>query len=359
MSVNGWSEEEKYWIWLASLGLPAKAYYQALRCGGGAAAFFDAVKSGAAATEGLPDETLRLARAACSNQRVAELLAELSAKEISAVTRLDAQYPTALESIPWPPPVLFVKGRLPSFGRAVGVVGTRRCTRRGYELTGRIAAGLKGMTVVSGMARGIDSAAHLGALEAGLDTVAVLGSGVDVVYPPENDALYSRIAQHGAVISELPPGTEPYMGNFPVRNRIIAGLCRGLLVVESEMKGGTAITASLAIRYGRDVFAVPGSTQAGMAALPNALIAAGAAPVACAADIPSYYGEGEAAAKEETQPVLTLTQARVYELLRREDLSAEGVAALSGLEPGEVSIALTMMELSGVIRRLPGGKYGV
>jgi DNA processing protein len=216
------------------------------------------------------------------------------------------------------------------------------------------------MTVVSGLARGIDTAAHLGALDAGAATVAVLGCGVDVIYPPENDELHHRISQSGAVISELPLGTQPYLGHFPVRNRIIAGLSRGLLVVESELKGGTAITASLAVKYGRDMFAVPGPPYMSMGELPHKLIASGAVPVASAVDIRRFYGEDmQSGEEQEAKPVLDLTQARIYELLRREDMSAEGLAALSGLEPGELSIAITMMELSGVIRRLPGGKYGV
>jgi len=359
--MNGYTDEEKYWIWLASLGLGAKAYYQALAACGSAAAFFDAVEKGSAVLDTLPAETVQPARAACSRQRLAEFLGELSFKGMTALTRLGAAYPSLLASIPWPPPVLFVKGTLAGTERGIGIVGTRRCTRRGFELTRRIASELCGMTVVSGLARGIDTAAHLGALDAGEKTVAVLGCGADVVYPPENGELYSRIAENGAVISELPPGSEPYMGNFPVRNRIIAGLSRGLLVVESEMKGGTAITASLAIKYGRDVFAVPGSPQSSVAELPNTLISNGAFPAASAADISAYYGEGEEEkrADEKALPAMDLMQARIYELLKREDMSAEGVAALSGLNPNEAGVALTMMELAGLIRRLPGGRFGV
>lgn len=358
--MNDYTEEEKYWIWLASLGFSAKVFYQALKLCGSAGDFFDAVKSNSDALQSLPADTLRAARAACSKQRMNEIVCELSSKYIYALTRLSADYPETLSAIPWPPPVLFVKGKLCGWTNTIGIVGTRRCTRRGYEHTRRIAGELEGMCVVSGLARGIDTAAHLGALDGGLPTVAVLGCGVDVIYPPENEEVYHRIIQNGAVISELPVGATPYMGNFPVRNRIIAGLSLGLLVVESEMKGGTAITASLAVKYGKDIFAVPGPPYKSMSELPSALISAGAVPVSDAEDIMAYYGSDMAAQKkEQAQPVLDLTQARIYELLRQEDLSAEGVAALSGLLPDDVNIALTMMELSGVIRRLGGGKYGV
>jgi DNA processing protein len=216
---------------------------------------------------------------------------------------------------------------------------------------------------VSGMARGIDTAAHLGAMDAAAPTVAVLGCGVDVIYPPENDALYHMIAETGAVISELPPGTAPAVGNFPVRNRIIAGLCRGLLVVESGQKGGTAITASLAVSYGRDIFAMPGPPYLESSALANELIVQGAVPVRSAADIRAYYGESATQQREpqEAESLLQMDffQQRIYELLKKEDMSIEEIAAAVEGAPGEVSVALTMMELSGLCRRLPGGRFGI
>ncbi len=360
MSMREYNEEEKCWIWLASLGLGAKTFYQVVKMFGSAAGFFKALELGLELPQTLSAETISLARAAASRQRITELLCELSTKNIDAITRISEGYPEPLANIPWPPPVLFIKGKLPDLSRAIGIVGTRRCSRRGYEFTRSLAGELNGMCVVSGMARGIDTAAHLGALDADAPTVAVLGCGVDVVYPPESEQLYQNIIQNGAVISELPVGAAPYMGNFPVRNRIIAGLSKGLLVVESESKGGTAITASLAVQYGKDVFAVPGAPYLSTSELPNALIAAGAAPVRTASDICDYYNEGKMqTTKQEAVPVLDLTQARIYEQLRQGDLSPEGVAAYTGFTPGEVSVALTMMELSGVIRRLPGGKYGV
>lgn len=355
-------EEKKYWVWLASLpGIGAKTFYQILKSFGSAAHFFDAVDNGSDRLESVPAELLMGARAACSKQRVAELGCMLEQKNICAVTRLCDAYPQPLVRIGWPPPVLFVKGQLPEFSRAVGIVGTRRCTRRAYEHTRRIASELD-MPVVSGLARGIDTAAHLGALDAGTSTVAVLGCGVDVIYPAENAEIYNNIVQGGgAVISELPPGAEPLAANFPVRNRIIAGLSRGLLVIESELSGGTAITASLAIGCGRDVFAMPGPPYLDGSAMPNELIANGAVPVRTAADIRAYYGEtvGEGQKTQEDAVAIDFTQSRILELLKNEDLSAQAIAAYAGMAAGEVGIALTMMELSGLIKRLPGGRYGV
>jgi DNA processing protein len=287
-------------------------------------------------------------------------MAALAAKNITAVTRLDDEYPARLAGIAWPPPVLFVRGVLPAMDEAIGIVGTRGCTRRGFEHARSLAAELN-MPVVSGMARGIDTAAHLGAMDAKTPTVAVLGCGADVVYPPENDALYHMIAETGAVVSELPLGTGPTAANFPVRNRIIAGLCRGLLVVESGLSGGTAITASLAVGMGRDVFAVPGPPWLEASALPNTLIAQGAVPVSDAADIRAFYGDKtKTPAREDAAlPQMDFFQQRIYELLRHEDMGIEQIAAAVKGEPGEVSVTLTMMELNGLCRRVPGGKFGV
>lgn len=354
--------EKNHWVWMASLpGIGAKAFYQILKTFGGASRFFDAVRRGSALLDSVPAELLSSARAACSVQRAAELVCALKDGGIRAVTRLCEDYPAPLARITWPPPVLFVKGALCAMERAIGIVGTRRCTRRGYELTRRIASELQ-MPVVSGLARGVDTAAHLGALDAGFPTAAVLGCGVDVVYPPENEQIYNNIVDGGgAVISELPVGAGPLAANFPVRNRIIAGLVRGLLVVESGLSGGTAITASLAIGCGRDVFAVPGSPYLDNSALPDMLIANGAAPVRDAADIRAYYGEPTAGAETGHAEAVALdfAQSRILELLHDEDMGAEALASHLDLPAGEVNVALTLMELSGLIRRLPGGSFGV
>jgi len=356
------AQEKNFWIWMASLpGMGAKTFYALLKEYGSAADFFDAVSVGNVPAGLAPPEVMAAASAACSYARVTEILAELSAKRITAVTRLDGEYPPRLAEIPWPPPVLFVKGKLPVLDDAIGIVGTRSCTRRGFEHARKIAAELD-MPVVSGMARGIDTAAHLGAMDTKAPTVAVLGCGVDVIYPPENDALYHKIAETGAVISELPLGAAPAVGNFPVRNRIIAGLCRGILVVESGIRGGTAITASLAISYGRDIFAVPGPPYLESSALANELIVQGAVPVRNAADIRAYYGEGapqEVPPEPETLPQMDFFQQRIYELLRKEDMGIEEIAEAVKGTPAEVSVALTMMELSGLCHRLPGGRFGI
>ncbi len=342
-------------------GMGAKTFYQIIKTFGCAANFFDAAYNNSPMLRGLQPELVSAARAACSKSRVTEILCELAEKRVSVITRLCEDYPAPLLRIPWSPAVLFVKGRLCDARRAIGIVGTRRCTRRGYELTHNISSCL-GMPVVSGLARGIDTAAHTGALKANQPTTAVLGCGADIVYPPENTDVYQSIIENnGAVVSELPPGAAPFAANFPVRNRIIAGLARGLLVVESEEIGGTAITVSNAIGLGIDIFAVPGPPYIANSALPNMLIANGAVPVLGAADIKRHYGEESRAERKNAAPPppLDLLQSRILELLKNEDRSAQAISDLTGMPAEQISAALTMLELSGAVRRIAGGKYGV
>ncbi len=366
--MKGCANEEKYWIWLASLGMGPKTFYYILKEYGCAEGFFDAVKNGADAK--IPADALKAARAACSEQRVAEILSGLASKGITAVTRLSGEYPEPLSQIPFPPPVLFVKGSLTGVfnsGHKLGclaIVGTRRCTRRGAEFASSAAKELAeaGVTVVSGMARGIDTAAHSGALEGGGKTIAVLGCGADVIYPPESADIYYSITENGAVISELPPGAKPVAANFPVRNRIIAGLSRGTLVVESETEGGTAITALMAVSMGRDVFAVPGAPYLSASGLSNMLIQQGAYAVRSASDILEFYGmrgEEKAGFSILKHIQLDFLQRQIYNLLLQGDTSVESMASRIQYPQSEINSALTMMELGGLIRRFPGGKYGI
>lgn len=368
--MRNYSEEEKYWIWLSHVPeMTPKAFYSILKEFGCAGDFFDAVRN-ASPMPGLPGKLAAGASAACSAGRVSEIIAHMNMKGIGAVTRLSPDYPETLAAIPYPPPVLYYKGEITGlFGsgpelRCVSIVGTRRCTHRGYELTRRIAEELagNGITAVSGMARGIDTAAHAGALGAGGKTVAVLGCGADVIYPAENEELYHRITENGAVISELPAGTQPLSENFPVRNRIIAGLSKAVLVVESEEEGGTAITASMAISYGHDVFAVPGAPYLRTSALSNMLVARGAVPVNGAEDILGYYGrpsDKKAANGDIKHIQLDFLQRQIYNLLLRGDAGIESIASSIEYPQNEINSALTMMELCGMVKRLPGGRYGL
>jgi len=361
--MEQFSEEKKYWAWMESMPeVTPKAFYSILDMFGSAQGFFNAAEAGSDILEKLPEKIADSAKAAASKQRFAEVNTELIRKGISVVTRLDEDYPALLAGIKYPPPVLFVKGSLSDIGECISIVGTRKPTRHAVSLTRKIAAGLceLGFCVVSGMAYGIDTAAHEGALEAGGKTIAVLGCGADVIYPRDNKELYHSITQSGAVISELPLSSRPYYANFPARNRIITGLSAGTLIVESEEKGGTAISAKLAVSQGRNVFAVPGMGD--MSALPNLLIKQGAAAVTCAEEILEFYGNNTKKIEtrgKQTQIQLDFLQRHIYNLLLKGDLSVESIAQNIDYTPGEVMEALTMLELGQLIKRLPGGKYGV
>lgn len=357
------AEEKKYWVWMASIPeITPKAFYHILTLFGCAEGFFNAVSTNSQLLSGVPKKILAAAKKAASKQYIAETMSELTRKGVKTVTRFCEDYPKLLADIKFPPPSLFVKGSLKTKGDCISIVGTRRPTRHGVNLTEKLASELceAGFTIVSGMAYGIDAAAHRGALKANGNTIAVLGSGVDVIYPRDNEQIYHDMAERGAVVSELPMGTDPLYSNFPARNRIVTGMSMGTIIVESEQKGGTAISARLAVSQNRDVFAVPGMSH--MSELPNILIKQGAVPVTCADDVLTYYGinaKNIETSHEQSQIQLDFLQRDIYNLLLKGDLSVESISGSIQYTPSEISASLTMMELGGLVKRLPGGKYGI
>jgi DNA processing protein len=290
--------------------------------------------------------------------------------------RADADYPAGLKQLPDPPIVLYVKGELRSTDAvAVAVVGTRRCSVYGSEQArrfGELLAGI-GVTVVSGLARGIDAFAHHGALDADGRTLAVLGTGLGEIYPPENRALAERLVSSGALISELPVRAAVRRENFPSRNRIIAGLSLGTLVIEAPKRSGALITARLANEYNREVFALPGRVGDPNAFGTNALIRDGAAKLVLdLEDIVNELGEvgyhlqlregaaaGHAPREQDTpaagQPTpLTPIEQRVLALISCDPILQDVVIQNAEYPPGEALAALTSLELKRLIRRLPG-----
>ena len=210
---------------------------------------------------------------------VEEEIGQAEKRGIRIVTLVDPEYPVLLRQIDDPPFALYVRGKLPvDTARAIGIVGTRRGTQYGKLVAARLASqlALKGIVVVSGLAAGIDAAAHQGTLDVGGHTVAVLGSGADVCYPKSNQILFDRVAVEGTTLSEYPLGTRPAKWTFPQRNRILAGLCRGVVVVQAPERSGSLITARLALEQGREVFAVPGNITTATSAGTNGLIRQGA-----------------------------------------------------------------------------------
>lgn len=294
-------------------------------------------------------------------QLAAERLAHLGVRVISLWD--GTAYPPLLRHIHDPPALLYLRGRLPERD-AIAVVGARRSTPAGRRLAEEICQSLAahGLTVVSGLARGIDTAAHRGALAGGGPTVGVLGCGIDLVYPPENDRLVQQMLEDGAIISEYPPGTEPLAGHFPGRNRIISGLCRGVLVVEAAEGSGSLITVDFALEQGREVFAVPGPVHGTTSSGVNRLLKEGAHLVTEAADILAVLAPSAVVAstarKEETFAAgLDAKSRAVYRELGTEPLHIDELTGRSGLTPMEVSTILLDLELQGGVEQLPGMRY--
>jgi DNA processing protein len=261
---------------------------------------------------------------------------------------LDApEFPRLLREIANPPTCLWTRGDVALFGpAAIAIVGARAATREGLEIAYQIAGDLTraGMVVVSGLARGVDAAAHAGALDAGGKTIAVLGTGIDRVYPSENKALHERIAASGLLVTEFPPGSPPDLFHFPQRNRIISGLSRAVVVVEAREKSGSLITARLAGDQGRDVMVVPGPTRSGQNRGGHALLRDGAKLVESAVDILQELG-------------LDSTGVPVHQSLETVEFTVDDIAAQMQIPAGEALARLLEWELTGEIQRIGSGRF--
>ena len=325
---------------------------------------------------GEPLQTIAASRAALARhvpEAVAAAIKEdVSARSVAAVgewladpanhvvTLADAHYPRQLLQIADPPPLIYAKGSLELLARpALAIVGSRNATVHGAANAEAFARALSdaGLTIVSGLALGIDAAAHRGGLAGRSSSVAVLGTGPDVVYPARNRTLAHELAARGAMMSEFPLGARAHAGNFPRRNRLISGLARGCLVVEAAAGSGSLITARLAAEQGREVFAIPGSIHSPLAKGCHALIKQGAKLVESAQDIleelrlPSPHA---AAARESaTDP----RAQRLLDALGHEACDPDTLAARSGFTAADVSALLTQLELDGLVAAVPGGLY--
>ena len=277
------------------------------------------------------------------------------------------EYPAALAKIPDPPQLLYVAGTLEAADdKAVALVGSRQCTPYGRRVAERLAADLtrKGYTVVSGLARGIDGAAHRGALKAGGRTLAVLAGGLARIYPPEHTDLAAEVRAAGALLSESAMAMEPMPGMFPARNRIISGLCRAVVVVEAAEKSGALYTAEHAGEQGRAVFAVPGPVDSAASGGTNALIREGAVLVRSAADIvEELEGIAPLVEKPSVEPPavaptgLDPLQQRIWDFLADGARHGDELAQQLGLSVPEIAGALLVLEMRRAVRRLPGNRY--
>lgn len=303
-------------------------------------------------------------------QQIERQVQRIERLKIRTLTLFDQSYPSRLRAIPDPPPLLYVSGALNQQDDvSIAIVGGRRATVSGRMLTEEMAKELseRGVTIVSGLARGIDAAAHRGALAGKGRTIAVLGCGIDRTYPSEHHALRRSIESHGAVISELPIGAAPHSHHFPRRNRIISGLSLGVVVAEAAINSGSLITAKLALDHGREVFAVPGSIREEACRGSNRLIKEGAKLIEGAQDIldevlPQIDGRQRAMMRLDVTPHEATAPLRqedllVYEALSYEAQSVDTVIERTGLSAGQVSAILLSLELTNRVRQLPGQQY--
>ncbi len=361
------SQDEIYWIWLSGIdGVFPKWFYMLQSVFLEPKYVWEYAGEISARLPNFPQNIAENIKKARTDDFLENLLSGIRKKGITPLTAASQNYPYPLHALIDPPPVLYCRGALPQiWERSVSIVGTRRPTRNGYNSARNMAfsIALQDVAVVSGMARGIDTAAHTGALEAGGCTVAVLGSGVDVVYPKENRELYEKIIQTGAVVSEFRPGTPPLSGNFPRRNRIIAALSAATIVSEGGIKSGARITADIALSIGRQVFAIPCDIGSDVAALPIALLKSGAALISESRDLMEAMGWKSRGAggqkKENRKNVLDFLQEQIYNSLLKGELTTEQLANEINIPINEINTALTMMEFNGVIECLPGNYFSI
>lgn len=277
-----------------------------------------------------------------------------------SIGRSDAEYPALLREIPQPPKELWLNGAPLDGAPALAVVGTRRATRYGLETAFWLARELAGagITIVSGLAKGIDAAAHRGALAGSGRTVAVLGCGLDICYPARHRDLLRQIESTGTVLTEYPPGTRPLPHHFPVRNRILAGMSLGVVLVEAAQAGGAMITARLAADFGREVFAVPGAVHSPVSRGPHLMIREGARLAASADQILEDLGmTSPEPAPAEDAFELHPDEARLLSVLEAEPLLMDLLASRAGMPLSTAAAVLAKLELKSLVSRRPGGRY--
>jgi DNA processing protein len=291
---------------------------------------------------------------------------DIQARGIDVTLLGEEAYPYNLSQIADPPAILYTKGRLPdSKMPLIAVVGSRRATSYGKTVAHKLSQELAelGWGIISGMARGVDTAAHQGALAVEGYTLAVFGCGINICYPRENNKLKRRIQEKGCILSEFPPDTPPLARNFPIRNRIISGISMGTLVVEAGERSGALITAFNALDQDRDVFAVPGPVTSEYSRGTNRLIKQGAKLVASAADISEEFPYlncvplSQTSSKKHVEPSLTLEQSCVLQKLTLEPIHMDQLVEMTGLSVSDVGGILTLLEFKGLAKQLPGDYF--
>lgn len=311
---------------------------------------------------GLPSSVIENMISIREKADLEKILEKSLSSGIQVITWDDPGYPVRLKTIDQSPPVIFIRGELSlDDDWAVGIVGTRRMTVYGRQVTEELASflGANHITVISGLARGVDAAAHQAVLKSGGRTIAVLGCGVDIIYPPENKKLADQIIENGALISDYVPGTAPESGNFPPRNRIISGLSRAVVVVEAGIESGALITARYAVEQGRDVYSVPGSIFAPMSKGTNRLIFDGAAPLLKIDDILRSLEIEKVQAYKQARLFLPADdmEKKILAELGDEPIHIDDIRAGADISAAEAISKLTILELTGHVKNVGGMNY--
>ncbi|MHB8524868.1 MAG: DNA-processing protein DprA [Candidatus Acidiferrales bacterium] len=369
-------EPDQYLGWLAlalTPGLGARMAGKLLRAFGSPDAIFNASLTSLEAQQ-LPAAVAQAIHSRQPLSAAAKELAQAEAAKCRLLTWDEPQYPQLLREIYDPPPLLYVKGNAELLNRhAISIVGTRRPTPYGNQIAERLARDLadRGLIIVSGLARGIDACAHKGALSSVRGgTIGILGCGIDVIYPKENRKIFAEIEQRGAIISEFPMGAFPAPQNFPIRNRLIAGIARGVVVVEGAQYSGSLITARLAMESSREVFAVPGNVTQPVAFGPNQLIKQGAKLVTGWEDVveelptpiraelfPVETTDGAARASLVEQS-LGASEKALYAMLEVDSARhVDDLVEHSGMSSSEVLSSLFELEMKGLVQQLPGKQF--
>ncbi len=337
-------------------------------------AVFDAPASELGLVEGITGPLIDRIKGQKISRQDRDEIRSAAEKGYKIVPLTAANYPPLLRQIPDPPPFLYVYGELSPDIRNISMVGSRNATRYGIMTTKRLAEELAGLgiTIISGMARGIDAAAHAGAIAAGGKTIAVLGSGLERIYPPQHKKLFAAIAKNGAAVSEFSLTTGPEAHNFPVRNRIISGMSLGVVIVEAAQKSGSLITARLAAEQGREVFAVPGNIRSAKSTGTHGLIKQGAKLVEGVNDIVDELshvlrlkiGEKPSDKAEMVQqirnlPPLTDEETKVFDALEAEPIHIDDLGRKVSVDSARLSGILLQLELKGVVMQLPGKRFAI
>ena len=374
LSQGVFSEMENLlpWFWLKNVtGIGNHLFKRLIERFGSPQRVFQATSQELLAVEGISKHLATAILTCKAPQGIRAELDRVHQKGYSVITLNDASYPSLLREIPDPPPLLYVSGSLSGADKTIAVVGSRNATAYGISAAQSLCADLAAfdMTIVSGMALGIDTAAHQGALAGKGKTVAVLGSGLNIIYPAENRRLFERISECGAVISEFALDTRPEAHHFPIRNRIISGMSMGTIVVEASRKSGSLITARLAAEQNREVFAVPGSIHSFKSTGTHTLIKQGAKLVENAQDVleelttltahvtkPAESSDNEAAGR---LACLAPDELDLYNILSPYPQHIDAIVRKTNTEPGKLLSLLLQLELKGMVQQLPGKLFAI